>query len=750
MAPDPVHNAPVFEFEAGSYGADDLRVLSFHGAEGISELYRFDIVIGSRDHEIDPDAVVGQDARLAWKDKEGDRWVHGIICRFEQSGRAGRFANYQARLVPKVWLLTLRRQCRIFQNKAVPDILKEVLDKAGLPADLYEFRLKGNHKAREYCVQYRESDWNFASRLMEEEGIFYFFEHTEDSHKLIMADVSSVHEPTPGKSQIPFRDPELGVGEQEQVSRFRYSVQIRHGAVTLRDFDFKKPSLKVENAKAADVETDLEWYDYPGEYTELSTGKDLAEVRLQEFRSERALGVGEGNCTHLISGYKFTLEDHPWAEMNQEWVLLRVQHWCSQPQAAEEQAGSAEQAVYQNSFECVPYAVPYRPRRWTPRPRIEGPQTAIVVGPAGEEIHTDEYGRVKVQFHWDRNGKKDDKSSCWIRVSQGWGGAGYGMIIIPRIGHEVVVDFLEGDPDQPLIVGRVYNGESPPPYGLPGAKTKSSFKSNTSPGGGGSNELRFEDAGGSEEIYLHGQKDWNTVIEHDKTESIGNNNSESIGNDETIDVKNNRSKTVGVDQSETIGSNKTISVGVNHDEKIGADMSLNVGSNKSETVAIASSETVGAAKTLTIGAAYQVSVGGAMNETVGATKAVEVGGSSSETIGASRTEKVGGEKSETVGASKNVKITGDLSDDVGGNRAVKVGKNQAVDVVGNMTGKAGKNVILDAGKNCAVTAGDQIVLECGSASITLKKNGDITIKGKKISVKADSDIVMKGQNIKQN
>ncbi len=296
MASDQVQNAPVFEFEAGPYGSDDLRVLSFHGTEGISELYRFDIVIGSRDHEIDLDAVVGQDAKLTWKDKEGDRCVHGIVCRFEQTGRAGQFANYQARLVPKVWLLTLRRQSRIFQNKTVPDILKEVLDKAGITADLYDFRLKGSHKAREYCVQYRESDWNFASRLMEEEGIFYFFEHTEDAHKLVMADVSSVHEPTPGNSNIPFRDVGLGVGEQEQISRFRYSVQIRHGAVTLRDFDFKKPSLKVENAKAADIESELEWYDYPGEYTELSTGKDLAEVRLQNSDPNARSGSARGTA----------------------------------------------------------------------------------------------------------------------------------------------------------------------------------------------------------------------------------------------------------------------------------------------------------------------------------------------------------------------------------------------------------------------------------------------------------------------
>ncbi len=429
--------------------------------------------------------------------------------------------------------------------------------------------------------------------------------------------------------------------------------------------------------------------------------------------------------------------------MNQEWVLLRVQHWCSQPQAAEEQAGPAEQSVYQNSFECAPYSVPYRPRRWTPRPVVDGPQTAIVVGPAGEEIHTDEYGRVKVQFHWDRAGQKDDKSSCWIRVSQGWGGAGYGMVIIPRIGHEVVVDFLEGDPDQPLIVGRVYNGESPPPYGLPGAKTMSSFKSNSSPGGGGSNELRFEDAAGSEEVYLHGQKDWNTVIEHDKTEKIGNDNTESIGHDETIDVKNNRSKTVGVDQSETIGSNKTISVGVDHDETIGANMSLSVGSNKTETIAIASTETVGAEKTLSIGAVYQVTVGAAMNETVGAAKAVEVGGSNSEKIGGDKSETIGGSRNESVAGAKQTKIGEDFTEAIGGTHAETTTEDYS----------------LISKKTIAIEAkGDSISIRNGKSSIVMTKAGDVTIEAKnitlkasgKINIKASSDITIKGKNILEN
>jgi type VI secretion system secreted protein VgrG len=576
---------------------------------------------------------------------------------------------------------------------------------------------------------------------MEEEGIFYFFEHTEDAHKLVMADVSSVHEPTPWKSTIPFRDAGLGVGDQEQVSRFRYSVQIRHGAVTLRDFDFKKPSLKVENAKAADIENDLEWYDYPGEYTELSTGKDLAEVRLQEFRSERALGLGEGNCTHLVSGYKFTLEDHPWADMNQEWVILRLQHWGSQPQAAEEQAGSGEQSVYQNSFECVPYSVPYRPRRWTPRPVVDGPQTAIVVGPAGEEIHTDEYGRVKVQFHWDRAGQKDDKSSCWIRVSQGWGGAGYGMVIIPRIGHEVVVDFLEGDPDQPLIVGRVYNGESPPPYGLPGAKTMSSFKSNSSPGGGGSNELRFEDAAGSEEVYLHAQKDENIVVENNRTKtvkvdesfSIGHDQTGTVGHDQTLSVTNNQSITVGVDRTKQVGANQSETVGANKTIQVGGSHTESISGTKTETVTLAAAETIGLAKALSIGAAYQVSVGAAMNETVGGAKMIEVGGYYSRSVAVTESIDVGSSSKLSVGGAYKIEVGGDMTESVGADLAVTAADGIAI-----------------SGKKISIEASDELTITVGSAKLQMKKNGDITLNGKALVIKGSGDVTIKGSTIKQN
>ena len=334
--------------------------------------------------------------------------------------------------------------------------------------------------------------------------------------------------------------------------------------------------------------------------------------------------------------------------------------------------------AYRNSFECISHDVPFRPLRTTPRPFVKGVQTAIVVGPSGEEIYPDTHGRVKVQFHWDREGKKDDKSSCWIRVSQAWAGGGWGGMHIPRIGQEVIVDFLEGNPDRPIIIGRVYHGANPPPYALPGEKTKSTIKSDSSPGGGGFNEIRLEDKKGSEEIFLHGQKNWTIAILNDKNQTVGH--------DETLSVGNNRTKDVKKDQSETIGANKTISVGKNHTESIGENAGIDIGKNST----------------------------------------ISITDNSDLSIGKNRTEQIG-EKSDTT---------------VGKDMSLQVGKNSSTQV--------SENMVIDVGKKMTIQAADQIVLQAGDASIILKKNGNIIIKGSKISSDASGNIIMKGSKILSN
>src|SRR5690606_2495811 len=386
------------------------------------------------------------------------------------------------------------------------------------------------------------------------------------------------------------------------------------------------------------------------------------------------------------------------------------------------ESADGEGLQYECLFEAIDSKIPYRSAVVTPKPTVQGPQTAIVVGKSGEEIWTDEYGRVKVQFHWDRYGKADENSSCWVRVAQVWAGTQWGGMHIPRIGQEVIVDFIEGDPDRPIVTGRVYNADNMPPYGLPDNKTQSGLKSRSSKGGtrDNFNEIRFEDKKGEEEMYLHAEKNQTIVVENDKTESVGNDNTESIGHDEKIDVGNNRDKTVGVNQTEKIGSNKTITVGADHTETIGANKKLQVGANHTESiggnmtqnVGGNKAETIAVGKALTIGGGYQVAVGGAMNQTIGGSKSEQVAGSKSERVGGSRSATIGDDSSESVGKSKSV----------------SAGKEMSL--------TSGDNFSISGGKKGTITIADELTIKCGKATITMKKNGDILINGKKIQVKA--------------
>jgi type VI secretion system secreted protein VgrG len=483
------------------------------------------------------------------------------------------------------------------------------------------------------------------------------------------------------------------VADEPHIYSFNYTEEILSGKVTLKDYNFKKPALNLKGEKTGDKNTELEVYDYPGKFDEPGRGNNLAKVRLEEYQTVKKEGSGATTCTHFAAGFFFTMEEYPRDDFNKKYLITQHQISGSQPQVLEETAGEGG-SRFSSSFECIPFEVPYRPDRVTPKPVVEGSQTAIVVGPQGEEIYTNEHGQVKVQFHWDREGQMDEKSSCWIRVSQLWAGRSWGAMYIPRIGQEVIVDFLEGDPDRPIITGRVYHGTNKPPYPLPAEKTKSTIKSDSSKGGGGSNEFRFEDKKGQEEVYLHGQKDWNILIENDK--------GQTVGHDETLSVGNNRTKTVGVDQSETIGSNKTINVGTNHTETIGSNMSLTVGANETETVAIV--------KALSIGAAYQVSVGAAMDET----------------IGGGKTEAIKVKKTQTIDGPYTTKA-----------------KTVLIDAEDQIVLKAGKASI-------TLNKNGDIIINGGGKIVTTAKKDIITTTKKKMNIKASQNIVIKGKKVLEN
>ena len=693
-----------YTFKVGSYSGNKLRVVSFFGSEGISEMFRYNIDLASLDGEVDFDAVIGQPALLTIHGLKGKRYVHGIVSLFEQTGKEGKWTRYRAEVVPAIWILSRHYTCRIFQNQTILDIIKKVLTDAGISSDQFRFSMKKTYKPRDYCVQYRESDLSFISRLMEQYGIFYLFEHTEDKDIMVIGNDPVVHVPIQDPATVIYHAPgTTGVSDQEHIFEYRFNREIRSGAVMLKDFDFKKPRLNLGAEQKVDGDGKLEVYDYPGEYEAPDLGKDLAKVRLEEIQSTQKVGSGQSDCRRFIPGYRFTLDKFSRTELNREYLLIQLTHSGNQPQSlGAEGGGSSSDVMYENRFTCIPSDVSFRPLRLTPRPMIAGPQTAVVVGPKGEEIYTDEYGRVKVQFHWDRDGKQDEKSSCWIRAAQIWAGTGWGAMFIPRIGQEVIVEFLEGDPDQPIITGRVYNGDNMPPYTLPAEKTKSTMKSNSSKGGGGSNEFRFEDAKDSEEIYLHGQKDWTIVIENDKNQKVGK--------DETLEVGENRDKKVGKDQSEDIGDNKTITVGKNHTEKIGENANIDIG--KDETISIGKNQSISINDNMTL------------------------------TVGKNLTESISDNADYSIGK--------DCIFNIGKNLTMKIGEKGTVEVNKDLGVNVGKKLNIQAADQINILSDKEIVLKTGSASISMKKNGDIVINGKKISIKASSDLVMKGSKITGN
>lgn len=532
----------LFEITGTQY---ETLVLDFSVNERISNPFEMKISIACVD-EINFDDVIGKESVLTIRGNEADRPLHGVINNFMQTGSRGRFYLYSATVVPSVWFLSLEKDCRIFQNKTVQDIVSQVFQEGGIASDRFEFRLQNQPQPKEYCVQYRETDLNFVSRLLEEEGIFYFFEHFEDKHIIVFADSTVAYQPIQGNANVTFNPSQGVVPEEECVYGFVFSKKVLSGKYTQRDFNFEKPSLDLTAQEQADTFQNYEVYDYPGSYLEEEKGKKLTQVRLQESIAYIETTEGNGVCPRFIPGFTFNLTDHDCSNFNQEYLLVEVLTTGAQPQALQEQAGEGMGMSYSNDFIAIPSSTIYKPNRNSRKPMIEGVQTAIVVGPQGEEIYTDEYGRVKVQFHWDREGTKDENSSCWIRVSQVSAGAGWGAIDIPRIGHEVIVSFLEGDPDRPIITGRVYNGTNMPPSDLPGGGMISGMKSNSTPGGGGYNEITMNDTKGEESMTIHAQYDMNTTVENDRSTTIVS------GNDTTAVQAGTQSVTVKGDTSLTV------------------------------------------------------------------------------------------------------------------------------------------------------------------------------------------------------
>lgn len=500
------------------------------GTEEMGRLYEFGVQAVSENNSIKLEDLLGTPASVALELADGTkRYFHGLVGAMGLEGAHQKMFSYRLILRPWLWLLTRRSDTRIFQDMTMVDILKKVFEPFSPD---YQFQLLAELPTYEYCVQYRETDFSFVSRLMEQEGVYYYFRHEAGKHTMVIVDAPSAHEACPFQDTFEFRESVEGHLDFEPVIEWRALAEIQSGQVVLRDYDFIQPKTSLEaSAKAVrpEASTKLEVYDYPGTYPTPSAGNRYSKLRIEELQSQYARVEGSGSLRGLAYGYRFTLANHPRADQNKPHLVVGTRIEC----AYSGYESGKDQTFYTCHFVAMESSEVFRPKRITLKPSVAGLHTAMVVGPKGEEIHTDVHGRVKVQFHWDRIGNNDEKSSCWVRVASPWAGQTWGMISLPRIGQEVVVDFLEGDPDRPLITGRVYNGDQVPPHTLPANATVSTNKSRSSMSGGTDNfnELRFEDKKGSEYIWFQAEKDLHQHVKNDATLCI-------LGNQDRIVEKN--------------------------------------------------------------------------------------------------------------------------------------------------------------------------------------------------------------------
>ncbi|MDH0301304.1 MULTISPECIES: type VI secretion system tip protein VgrG [unclassified Pseudomonas] len=557
-------------------GPDKLILAEMGGSEELGRLFDYELQLTSDDPAIDLNQLLGKPMGLSVQQSIAtSRHFHGIVARCSQSVDQGQFAAYRVTLRPWLWLLTRTSDCRIFQHLSAPQIIKQVFRDLGFSD--FEDLLSRNYREREYCVQYRETSFDFVSRLMEEEGIYYFFRHEQERHVLVLADAYGAHQKAPGYETVPYYPPDGQHRERDHINDWHLAQEVQPGSLELNDYDFQRPSARIDVRSAMPrphQAGDYPLYDYPGAYEQSQDGEHYARTRLESLQSLHERVELRGNARGLGSGHLFSLSNFSRQDQNREYLIVAARYYVHQERL--ESGGGSGAAQFESNLSCIDAQQSYRPVGSTLRPIVKGPQTAVVVGPSGEEIWTDQYGRVKVHFHWDRHDQSNENSSCWIRVSQATAGKNWGSIQVPRIGQEVIVSFLEGDPDRPIITGRVYNAEQTVPYDLPGGATQSGMKSRSSKGGSPANfnEIRMEDKKGAEQLYVHAERNMDTVVEQSETLSVGVNRTQTVGMLETITIGQDRIRAVRRDDMLLVGASKTDSVSSSYLIEVGENLRL--------------------------------------------------------------------------------------------------------------------------------------------------------------------------------
>lgn len=686
-----------FTFDVSGFSGA-FKVESFRVTETVSSPFEMNLTVLSDDDSITFDMLSRKMGvlNLFGQGIGAARQFNGSISEFRYLGSGRRFSRYHITLVPHLWFLTQRQDCRIFQMQTAPDIIRQVFDDAGMGD--YRFELSAQYEAKEYVLQYRENDQHFVQRIMAEHGLWYYFEHGTTGHTMVMVDSNdAIPELISSPANASYLGPVIyhaqggGSPDREHIFDLEQIHRTRTGIVSYGDYNYLTP--KIPQGKSADEgpNFDLQRYDYLGRYT----SPDLGQQRVTEWMSEYTVDSHQieaaSDIMRLTAGYSFDISQHPRSNINRDYLMLTVMHTGFNPRVHEEES-SDEPTTYHNQFVCLPRAVTFRAAKMA-SPVVDGPQTAVVVGPAGEEIYTDEYGRIKVQFHWDRYAQSDEHSSCWLRVSQSMAAPNWGAVYLPRIGHEVIVTFLEGDPDRPLVTGAVYNGLHTPPYPLPENKTRTVFRTQSHKAEG-YNEMYFEDESDQEEVHFRAQKDMKT--------KVLNNRYRDIGNDEELKVSNNQENNILGDRKEVIDGHKTSITKQTFMEQVEEDVHVTYNANEKKQIA--------------------------NNQTL--------------SIDENRQTMIGKSTSLDIEGNATLAILDSRSVDVGSDDLQSIGANLTVDVQGNTS-------IRSDGETTYIS-GEEIKVQVGYAGLILKSSGKIKLYGSSITIDGGSESIIKGGKVAIN
>lgn len=736
------------------------------GVESVSNLFEFNITFVSKNANLEGKDIIGQPITLEIDTEAGiSRHLNGLVTDFGYIGEDEDEESYHAytcTVRPFMWYLTQNVDSRVFVDKSVLDITNEVLSTFGFP---YQIKCQKGYRTRGFCVQYQETSFNFLNRLFEQEGIYYYFTHNNGSHELVITDDVGILGAVPS-SNIPYhsRQTAPGVPSSAYIDTWEERDSLRSNQFVTQEYNYKNAKIPMKSSDSVHDfnSVTMEHYDFYTGFSDISEAQNYSQVRSEDLKSQTKVITGSGTALTIAPGYTFTLNRHPHSSSNTEYTILKTDY------DFEEAGYTTGERVgkFRISFQVLPKSYQYRPPLKTPKPKVIGTQAATVTGPSGEEVYTNEYGDIKIQFHWDRYGKMDENSSNWVRVTQGSAGAGYGSINTPRIGEEVLVDFINGDADRPIVLGRLYNSAMSPPWGFPAAAKQSGIKSKSfnSPLSN-FNELMFNDTAGSEIVNFQAQKDLTSLVKNNETRNVNNNRTTTIGNNETVTVVGDRSKTVQKNETASITQNRTKSVGQNETASItqnqsisvGQNQSISVGKDQSVNVVMNCSRSVGQNEKVSVGQSQAVTVGVDQNVMVGANQALTIGANRNKTVASNEVSSIGGNKQETVsqngmsnvGIGQMTNIGAGYMLNIGGGWMTNVGAAEMHSVGLVMGLNAGMNIGLNAGRNITLSANSKITLQVGNSMIVIDK-GKIAIVSKEIKIVGTKVVDMAGKKVDIN